>query len=139
MIMGKIVSNRKYEFYEYIVALLISFGMVLFLFGSQEEQEGSTNTTMSGMVIIHEVKLQFITRDTNISGAFLLIGYMACDSFTSNWQNELFDSYKMSSVQMMCGVNLFSCLLTSASLLQQGIFYTCLVFMSQVHTLQGKN
>ena len=48
MIMGKIVSNRKYEFYEYIVALLISFGMVLFLFGSQEEQGGSTNTTMSG-------------------------------------------------------------------------------------------
>jgi adenosine 3'-phospho 5'-phosphosulfate transporter B2 len=49
-----------------------------------------------------------------------LSGYMTCDSFTSNWQNELFTSYKMSSVQMMCGVNLFSCLLTSASLLQQG-------------------
>ncbi len=56
---------------------------------------------------------------------------MASDSFTSNWQNELFDTYKMTSVQMMCGVNLFSCLLTSVSLLQQGTFYTSLVFMSQ--------
>merc|ERR1711974_537531 len=39
--------------------------------------------------------------------------------------------YKMSSIQMMAGGNLFSCLLTSVSLMQQGIFYSCLVFMSQ--------
>merc|ERR1740131_368857 len=32
---------------------------------------------------------------------------------------------------MMAGVNLFSCLLTSVSLLQQGVFYTSLSFMSQ--------
>ena len=31
----------------------------------------------------------------------------------------------------MCGVNLFSCLLTSVSLLQQGAFFDSLVFMSQ--------
>ncbi|TRY77321.1 hypothetical protein TCAL_11645 [Tigriopus californicus] len=111
MVMGKIVSNRKYEFYEYIVAVLISFGMVLFLFGSQEDRKGNNSTTLSGVI--------------------LLIGYMTSDSFTSNWQNELFNSYKMTSMQMMCGVNLFSCLLTSASLIQQGAFYNSLVFMSQ--------
>ena len=33
--------------------------------------------------------------------------------------------------QAMCGVNLFSCLLTSVSLLQQGAFFDSLVFMSQ--------
>lgn len=32
---------------------------------------------------------------------------------------------------MMCGVNLFSCLLTSVSLMQQGAFFKSLVFMSQ--------
>merc|ERR1719220_993108 len=37
----------------------------------------------------------------------------------------------MGSVQMMCGVNFFSIILTSSSLLQQGTFYTSLVFMSQ--------
>ena len=31
----------------------------------------------------------------------------------------------------MCGVNLFSCLLTSVSLVQQGAFFGSLVFMSQ--------
>ena len=44
---------------------------------------------------------------------------MTCDSFTSTWQNELFESYEVSPVQAMCGVNFFSFLLTSVSLLQQ--------------------
>ncbi len=47
MIMGKVVSKKKYEFYEYIVAVLISLGMVLFLFGSQEDR-GSNSTTLLG-------------------------------------------------------------------------------------------
>merc|ERR1711997_1082680 len=41
------------------------------------------------------------------------------------------DTYKISPFQAMCGVNLFSCLLTSVSLLQQGAFFDSLVFMSQ--------
>ncbi len=49
MIMGKIVQKKKYEFYEYIVAVLISLGMVFFLLGSQEDRgQSSTNTTLSG-------------------------------------------------------------------------------------------
>merc|ERR1712130_306705 len=65
------------------------------------------------------------------SGVIILMGYMAFDSFTSSWQGALFTEYKMSSIQMIAGVNLFSCLLTSISLMQQGIFYSSLVFMSQ--------
>uniref|UniRef100_A0A673IV24 Adenosine 3'-phospho 5'-phosphosulfate transporter 1 n=1 Tax=Sinocyclocheilus rhinocerous TaxID=307959 RepID=A0A673IV24_9TELE len=48
--------------------------------------------------------------------------------FTSNWQDNLF-KYKMSSVQMMFGVNLFSCLFTVGSLLEQGAFFNSLAFM----------
>lgn len=111
MLMGKVVSKKKYEYYEYVVALLISVGMVAFLMGNDDGKKASNGTTFSGFVI--------------------LVGYMAFDSFTSNWQGELFTEYKMSSIQMMAGVNLFSCLLTSVSLLQQGVFYTSLIFMSQ--------
>jgi len=68
---------------------------------------------------------------TSFSGLILLIGYMSSDAFTSNWQKELYDTYKISPFQAMCGVNLFSCLLTSVSLLQQGAFFDSLVFMSQ--------
>ncbi|XP_040574706.1 adenosine 3'-phospho 5'-phosphosulfate transporter 1 [Lepeophtheirus salmonis] len=112
MIMGRIVSNKKYEYYEYVVACMLSFGMILFLFGTPSNgKETSANTT--------------------VSGAILLIAYMAFDAFTSNWQGELFTSYKMNSIEMMGGVNFFSCLLTSTSLLSQGAFYDSLVFMSQ--------
>jgi len=111
MLMGKVVSKRKYEYYEYVVAVLITAGMAAFLLGSDEGKKASSTTTISGVVI--------------------LLGYMVADSFTSSWQGALFTEYKMSSIQMMAGVNLFSCLLTSVSLLQQGVFYTSLVFMSQ--------
>lgn len=57
---------------------------------------------------------------TTFSGLFCLMGYMAFDSFTSNWQSEVF-KHKMSSMEMMFGVNVFSCLFTSWSLIQQGL------------------
>lgn len=115
MAMGWIVSKKTYQKYEYAVALLISFGMFMFLSGSpgsvSTKGENSSSTTFSGFI--------------------LLVGYMASDAFTSNWQKELFDQYKISPIQCMCGVNLFSCLLTSVSLVQQGAFFGSLVFMSQ--------
>ena len=93
---------------------MISTGMFLFLSGSP----GSVSSKDP-------------TSSTSFSGFLLLVGYMACDAFTSTWQKELFNNYNMSSVQSMCGVNLFSCLLTSIALIQQGAFFETLVFMSQ--------
>uniref|UniRef100_A0A182THS4 Adenosine 3'-phospho 5'-phosphosulfate transporter 1 n=1 Tax=Anopheles melas TaxID=34690 RepID=A0A182THS4_9DIPT len=108
MIMGKIISRNKYEFYEYLTAVMISVGMIFFLTGSTDESKASAMTTLTGVL--------------------LLTFYMIFDSFTSNWQGELFKSYSMSSIQMMCGVNLFSTLFTGASLAMQGGFYSSLVF-----------
>ncbi|CAG2055716.1 unnamed protein product [Timema podura] len=114
MLMGKLVSRKKYDYYEYITAVLISVGMTFFMLGSSNQGKETGVTTFSGLV--------------------LLGSYMLFDSFTSNWQGELFTQYSMSSVQMMCGVNLFSCLFTAVSLLQQGGFYHSLNFMLQVGT-----
>lgn len=36
MIMGKIVSKKKYEYYEYVTAVLICVGMIMFLTGSRD-------------------------------------------------------------------------------------------------------
>ncbi|MEJ1277069.1 polypeptide N-acetylgalactosaminyltransferase 4 [Cricetulus griseus] len=49
-------------------------------------------------------------------------------SFTTNWQYALF-AYKMSSVQMIFGVNLFSCLFTVGLLLEQGALLEGVGFM----------
>lgn len=38
--MGKIVSRSKYEYYEYVTAVLISIGMMLFMFGSTDHENG---------------------------------------------------------------------------------------------------
>jgi len=109
MAMGRLVSGKRYEYYEYFTALLISAGMALFLLGSAEQRATDHATTLSGVL--------------------LLAGYMGFDAFTSNWQGSLFSQHGMSSVQMMAGVNMWSCLLTSVSLLQQGGFGPCLSFM----------
>ncbi|XP_069744099.1 adenosine 3'-phospho 5'-phosphosulfate transporter 1 isoform X2 [Narcine bancroftii] len=110
MLMGKLVSNRSYEYWEYLTALLISAGVSLFLLSSGQEKRPSTITTFSGL--------------------FILAGYIVFDSFTSNWQDALF-SHKMSPVQMMFGVNLFSCLFTVGSLIEQGAFFHSFSFMAQ--------
>ncbi|XP_059501699.1 adenosine 3'-phospho 5'-phosphosulfate transporter 1 [Stegostoma tigrinum] len=110
MLMGKIVSRKSYEYWEYLTAILISAGVSMFLLSNSQNKHPSTVTTFSGILI--------------------LAGYILFDSFTSNWQDALF-RYKMSSIQMMFGVNLFSCLFTVGSLLEQGAFFQNLTFMIQ--------
>ncbi|XP_050405419.2 adenosine 3'-phospho 5'-phosphosulfate transporter 1 isoform X2 [Patella vulgata] len=110
MLMGKVVSKKTFEYYEYFTAAMISVGVSLFLLTSGDDKKVHSNVT-------------------TISGVILLVGYMLFDSFTSNWQGELFSKHKMSSIQMMAGVNLFSCLLTSISLIEQGGFFSASAFM----------
>lgn len=75
MIMGKCVTSKKYENYEYITAVMISLGMASFLFGQE-------NTSAKGRTVV----------ETTLPGIILLASYLACDSFTSNWQVEFFFS-----------------------------------------------
>ncbi|EDV93796.1 GH18093 [Drosophila grimshawi] len=111
MLMGKIMSKAKYETHEYLTALLISLGMIFFMSGSSESSRASGVTTLTGI--------------------FLLSMYMLFDSFTANWQGSLFKSYGMTSLQMMCGVNLFSSIFTGASLSMQGGFMDSLAFATE--------
>lgn len=111
MLMGKVVSNRTYPWHEYFTAALLSVGVALFLLAADPSSEAHSGT------------------ETTIAGVIILIGYMAFDSFTSNWQSELFKVYKVSSIQMMFGVNLFSCIFTIGSLLFRGALFSSLVFL----------
>ena len=110
MIMGKIVANKSYPYHEYVVAVLLSVGVFLFL-------------------LVADPSGKRTSAATTFSGAILLLGYMAFDSFTSNWQSERFSVYKMSTIQMMFGAKLFSCLFTVWSMIEGGIFLTAVGFM----------
>ncbi|XP_054716774.1 adenosine 3'-phospho 5'-phosphosulfate transporter 1-like [Uloborus diversus] len=109
MIMGKIISKKSYKYHEYATAIAISVGTSTFLLSGRKTSDIATVTTASGIAI--------------------LVAYIVSDSFTSNWQSALFKQYQMSSVQMMCGVNFFSCIFTSISLLQQGGFMKSFLFL----------
>ncbi|XP_030750420.1 adenosine 3'-phospho 5'-phosphosulfate transporter 1 [Sitophilus oryzae] len=109
MIMGKIISKTKYEFYEYVTAVILSVGMLFFMLDSGNDRATSTVTTFSGVI--------------------LLCSYIAFDSFTSNWQGKLFKTYEMKPIQMMCFVNFFSCIFTLVSLLQHGGLLESFKFM----------
>lgn len=111
MLMGKAVSGNKYSYFEWFTAFLLSVGVSLFLFGTPKSDKAST------------------VSETSMSGLFLMLGYMAFDSFTSNWQGALFKEYSMSPFQMMFGVNTFSMLFTFGSLIQRGDLMASIAFM----------
>ncbi|KRZ74201.1 60S ribosomal protein L15 [Trichinella papuae] len=113
MLMGKVVQRKIYTRHDYACALMIAIGVSLFmLFGGKHSSTRSTDSV-------------------TVSGIALMIGYLVFDSFTSNWQNVLFDKYKISSLQMMSGVNMFSCILTLISLIRQGRLFSSFRFITQ--------
>lgn len=116
MLMGKIISRARFELYEYCTALLISLGMLAFMLGSRSDHH-------------------FVSSVSLITGIMLLVMYLVFDSFTSNWQGNLFKMHKMSSLQMMCGVNLFSSLFTAISLGIQGGFMESFIFAITVTSI----
>jgi solute carrier family 35 (adenosine 3'-phospho 5'-phosphosulfate transporter), member B2 len=118
MLMGRIVSRRSYPWSDYVTAVAISAGLFAFLLTN-------TSTEESGPVDLHN------RATTTASGLIILAGYLMFDSFTSNWQSELFRTYQVTSMEMMAGVNLFSVLLTSTSLVQQGAFGLAADFASR--------
>lgn len=120
MLMGRLVSRTRYECYEYFTALLISLGMIMFMIGSMDNDDNSSRMS--------HVKSGSLTA----TGLLLLSMYMLFDSFTANWQDNLFREYRMTPLQMMSGVNLFSTLFTAASLNLQGGFMESFQFIIEV-------
>ncbi|RTG87644.1 solute carrier family 35 (adenosine 3'-phospho 5'-phosphosulfate transporter), member B2 [Schistosoma bovis] len=64
----------------------------------------------------------------SFSGYLLIIGYIVCDSFTSNWQDYMFQTYKLTSLQVMAGVNIWSIFLTLISLIVHGELISSILF-----------
>jgi adenosine 3'-phospho 5'-phosphosulfate transporter B2 len=111
MIMGRILSGKRYPWYEYGVAVVVGAGVTSFVLSQEDGKEDD--------------------KVTQFSGILLMLGYLMSDSFTSQWQDVLFKEYKLSSYQMMFGVNAFSSIFTLMSLLSTGEIISSLVFLSK--------
>ncbi|PAA82921.1 hypothetical protein BOX15_Mlig022837g1 [Macrostomum lignano] len=110
MLMGKLVSRKSYRWDEYATAALISAGTSTFLLASESDEHATSAAA------------------TTLSGAALLAGYMAFDAFTSTWQSVLFTRHGVTTLQMMAGTSVLSCVLTVAAQLEQGSLPAAVAF-----------
>jgi solute carrier family 35 (adenosine 3'-phospho 5'-phosphosulfate transporter), member B2 len=103
MIMGKLLKGTIYPTSQYIEAALITFGVALFSLLSKESNGKNTTTEFIGLL-------------------FLLM-YVFFDSFTSQWQDKVYNQYGKKNVdpyQMMLGVNISAICITTAGLIISG-------------------
>lgn len=109
MLMSVCISKKKYKPLEWFFGLTISFGIWLFLLNEEQASK-------------HRMPDASPDHSQLMSGISLLALYLTFDSFTSNWQSDLFERYTVSSIHMMASVNFYSILFTSISLTSQSEF-----------------
>ena len=111
MIMGKILKGTSYPTTQYLEALLITTGVAIFsVLSKSSSNENST---------------QFI-------GLIFLVMYITSDSFTSQWQDKVYQTYGKPNVdpyQMMLGVNISAICITTAGLILTGDIPIVLEFL----------
>ena len=120
MLMGKFMHNKTYEPFEYTSAVLVGFGLYLFINSSEH-----------------------ISLDTNVfgdikgvkgaeCGVVLLILYLFFDSFTGQWQTRMFQINKnISPLQMMMIMNAFSAVFSFVTLVHKEELSISLYFVYQ--------
>jgi adenosine 3'-phospho 5'-phosphosulfate transporter B2 len=102
MLMGKLLKGSSYPCSQYIEAFLITFGVAVFSILSKSSSKDTT---------------------TELIGLVFLIMYVLFDSFTSQWQDKVYQEYGKANVdqyQMMLGVNISAICITTAGLILSG-------------------
>lgn len=113
MIVGVLLNKKSYPRSEYIDAILITVGVAIFTLSEK----------------IYSSKHIDDVREDSLWGVSLLALYLFADSFTSQWQSRVYKDYQVDQYQMMLGVNIWSMLLTGASLACSGEGVESFVFI----------
>jgi solute carrier family 35 (adenosine 3'-phospho 5'-phosphosulfate transporter), member B2 len=101
MIMGKVLNKKSYPWIQYGEAFVITMGVLVFSQTMGGSKKGADSVHMFGVI--------------------LLVGYVICDSFTSQWQSKVYTDYgKIDQYHMMFGVNLWAILFTISALVVSG-------------------
>lgn len=119
MCMGYAVSRRSYAPLDWLVALAVTCGVLAFKRSEAGGRPGAGGAGHAGA-------------EPELLGYALIAGYMAFDSFTSNWQEALFKKYPaVTPLQMMRQVNLFSATFTAVGLLLTSEAFTMPAFLAR--------
>ncbi|CAD5205964.1 unnamed protein product [Bursaphelenchus okinawaensis] len=124
MIMGRVLRKERFSRGELLTATLLVTGAALFFYSTISDSRNGNVIDQNAAYL------------TALSGALLMIGYLMFDAFTPNWQKKLFEiKPKISRVQMMMGVNIFSAFLCLVSLLEQNSLFSSLSFLFTHHNI----
>jgi adenosine 3'-phospho 5'-phosphosulfate transporter B2 len=112
--MGKLLKGTSYPWAQYLEAFLITLGVAIFsvLSKSGGDDDDDAATELLGLV-------------------YLLI-YILFDSFTSQWQDKVYNTYGRPNIdpyQMMLGVSIPAICLTTAGLIVSGDIPVVLEFL----------
>ena len=111
--MGKFLKGTTYPFGQYVEAFLITLGVAIFSLSSKTSNSESA---------------------TEIIGLIFMIMYICCDSFTSQWQDKVYQQYGRTNVdqyQMMLSVNTWAITFTVVGLVITGDFPIVYEFLSK--------
>lgn len=123
MAMGKILGNKEYPQYDYVVALIIGVGLTLFM--------SSTDDLRFGYDIYGE------EASATWTGIMLLFFFLFFDSFTSQWQSRMFQRHRdLSMIELMFATSAFSTVLSFITLVHSKELWPALSFVyrhSEIH------
>jgi adenosine 3'-phospho 5'-phosphosulfate transporter B2 len=106
MAMGKILGNKEYPQYDYVVAIVIGIGVTMYTAGSEELNFGYD---------VHEQ-----VSAAKWTGIMLLLLFLFFDSFTSQWQSRMFQRHRdLSMIELMFATSAFSTVLAFITLVHE--------------------
>lgn len=111
MLMGKVLKGTKYSTQKYCEALMITIGVAIFSLSSRESTSDDK---------------------TDLLGYIFLLTYITFDSFTSQWQDKIYQTYGRQNIdpyQMMLGVNTSAIIITTSGLIISGDFPIVIEFL----------
>lgn len=115
MVWGIVISRKKYKAEDWLIATAVTGGVTQFL-------------------LTGEISAKHAPRGNSIYGLILMLAYLACDGFTSTYQEKLFKEHKTSKYNQMLYVNSSSAMVALGSLVLSGNVSTALTFCT-AHSL----
>lgn len=110
MIMGRVVNNTKYSFFQYAQAVMALVCVAIMHFS--DEAKHSEHKARQG----HHAE-EPVSENYKLAMGVVMLGlFFICDSFTSQWQTALYTKHpSVTQTQMMLGGNLLGLLFTSST------------------------
>eukprot|EP00438_Fugacium_kawagutii_P023600 Skav205956 [mRNA] locus=scaffold442:159082:160059:+ [translate_table: standard] len=122
MLWGILISSKQYKLKEWLVALVVTSGVTMFLLtGPIASPSGKNDDTTSN----------------SFKGLLLLLLFLALDGITSPMQEKLFNEYGLSKYNQILWVNLCSATVSMITLLSTGSLLSAVGFCGRHPTLMG--